>query len=82
MLFRSATVVRTYSVSCARQYDEMLDGQIERRFREAIAAVGSYWYSAWLEAGQPDLNGSKPDSVEVDLPSEPVETKAKGRDCE
>jgi hypothetical protein len=24
--------------------------------RSAILAVGSYWYSAWVDAGQPDLN--------------------------
>lgn len=29
---------------------------VERRMRTAILAVGSYWYSAWVDAGQPDLN--------------------------
>ena len=24
--------------------------------RSAILAVGSYWYSAWVDAGQPDLD--------------------------
>jgi hypothetical protein len=24
--------------------------------RSAILAIGSYWYSAWVDAGQPDLN--------------------------
>jgi len=24
--------------------------------RESILSVGSYWYSAWVDAGQPDLN--------------------------
>lgn len=79
---RGSMVVRTYAVSFAKEYYDMLDGQIERRFREAIAAVGSYWYSAWLEAGQPDLTGTPNDSIVMDMTSEPVETTVKGRDCE
>ncbi len=29
---------------------------VERRMRSAILEVGSFWYSAWVDAGQPDLN--------------------------
>ncbi len=29
---------------------------VMRRMRSAILAVGSYWYSAWVDAGQPNLN--------------------------
>ena len=29
---------------------------VERRLRAAIIAVGSIWYSAWVDAGQPDLS--------------------------
>jgi hypothetical protein len=29
---------------------------VERRMRDAILALGSVWYSAWLEAGQPNLD--------------------------
>jgi hypothetical protein len=28
---------------------------VERRMRQAIASVASYWYTAWVNAGQPDL---------------------------
>ena len=28
----------------------------ERRMRDAILAVGSLWYTAWVDAGQPDLD--------------------------
>jgi hypothetical protein len=34
----------------------MMKGMVERRMRAAILSVGSYWYSAWVDAGQPDLN--------------------------
>ena len=29
---------------------------VERRMRDAVFAVGSFWYTAWVNAGQPDLN--------------------------
>jgi hypothetical protein len=48
--------VKTYSRTYAAVYNSKLNGMVERRLRESILAVGSYWYSAWVEAGQPDLN--------------------------
>jgi hypothetical protein len=33
----------------------MLDGQIERRMRQSVLSVGSYWYTAWVNAGSPSL---------------------------
>ena len=29
---------------------------VERRLQSSIKAVGSLWYSAWIDAGQPNLN--------------------------
>ena len=29
---------------------------VQRRMRAAVLAVGSFWYSAWVDAGQPDLD--------------------------
>jgi len=48
--------VKEYSVAYAKAYHKMLSGMVERRMRSAILAVGSYWYSAWVDAGQPDLD--------------------------
>lgn len=28
---------------------------VEKRMRDAILAVGSAWFTAWVDAGQPDL---------------------------
>ena len=28
---------------------------VERRMRQSIFAVASFWYTAWVNAGQPDL---------------------------
>jgi hypothetical protein len=48
--------VSDYSVEYSRAYQKLLKGMVHRRMRSAILEVGSYWYSAWVDAGQPDLN--------------------------
>jgi len=45
-----------YSEEYSKQYHAMLNGMVERRMRSAIFEVGSYWYTAWVNAGKPDLN--------------------------
>ncbi len=47
--------MKVYSAEYSREYSRMLDGQVERRMRTAVISVGSYWYTAWVDAGQPDL---------------------------
>ena len=39
----------------ADAYQKALQGMVERRLRAAIHAVSSVWYTAWVDAGQPDL---------------------------
>lgn len=39
-------------------YQEAMNGMVERRMRQAIHSIGSLWYSAWVEAGSPDINFS------------------------
>ncbi len=53
---RGASTVKAYSKEYSAAYDKMLDGQVERRMRESIIEVGSFWYTAWVNAGSPDLN--------------------------
>lgn len=48
--------VKVYSEEYSTEYDKMLDGMVERRMRQAVFAVGSFWYTAWVKAGQPDLD--------------------------
>ncbi|MES2591509.1 MAG: zinc dependent phospholipase C family protein [Bacteroidota bacterium] len=52
---RGATLVKVYSIEYTNDYDKMLNGMVERRMREAIITVGSLWYTAWVNAGKPDL---------------------------
>jgi hypothetical protein len=34
----------------------MLSGQVERRLKASILTVANMWFTAWVDAGQPDLN--------------------------
>jgi hypothetical protein len=52
---RNGKVVRQYSTAFSKAYNAALSGMIERRMRESIHAVASLWYTAWVNAGQPDL---------------------------
>lgn len=38
----------------AKAFDAGMEGMVEARFRRAIKAVGDAWYTAWVDAGQPD----------------------------
>ena len=52
---RNGITIRQYSSTFSRKYDEMMKGMVERRMRQSIYAVASFWYTAWVNAGQPDL---------------------------
>lgn len=53
---RGNRMVTDYSVEYSRAYQKLLKGMVQRRMRSAILSIGNYWYSAWVDAGQPDLN--------------------------
>ncbi len=52
---RSGKIIRQYSSDYTISYNKMLNGMVERRMRLSIASVASFWYTAWVNAGQPDL---------------------------
>jgi hypothetical protein len=45
-----------YSSEYTIAYNNMLNGMVERRMRQSIFAVASLWFTAWVNAGQPDLS--------------------------
>ena len=53
---RGNTTVSVYSREYSQAYHSLLNNMVERRLRAAIIAVGSIWYSSWVDAGQPDLS--------------------------
>lgn len=56
VIMRGKRKIKDFSAAYCRAYHTALKGMVQRRLRTAILNVGSYWYSAWVDAGQPDLN--------------------------
>ncbi len=52
---RNNGVIKQYSSAYSIAYNKKLNGMVERRMRQSIFAVASFWYTAWVNAGQPDL---------------------------
>ncbi len=81
---RGAVTQKVYSKDYSEAFHAMLDGQVERRMREAVMATGSLWYTAWVNAGSPDLSGlSGPESdsiPEFEMVKDSLLVKV--RDCE
>lgn len=86
---RGNILVQVYSEAYSREYSNMLANMVERKMRKSIIAVGSVWYTAWVNAGQPDLNKlihKKLDeelmkSEGIALDSAVQKGKIKGRGC-
>jgi hypothetical protein len=52
---RNGIVVRQYSTAFTIAFNKKLEGMIERRMRQSVFAIASFWYTAWVNAGQPEL---------------------------
>jgi hypothetical protein len=53
---RNGITIRQYSSAYTIRYNDSMKGMVERRMRQSIFAVASFWYTAWVNAGQPDLS--------------------------
>lgn len=47
--------VKVYSKEFAKAYHEALGSMVERQMRGSVKMIADFWYTAWVEAGQPDL---------------------------
>jgi hypothetical protein len=52
---RKNQVTKQYSEAYSKAYHDGMDNMVERQMRSAILCIGSFWYSAWIDAGQPAL---------------------------
>lgn len=53
---RGGQLVKVYAAGYAAAYQRALNGMVERRIIAAIHTVGSFWYTAWVNAGMPSLD--------------------------
>lgn len=53
---RNNRVIKEYSFDYCKAYHNALNGMVEQQMRKSILAIGCFWYSAWIDAGQPNMN--------------------------
>ena len=46
-----------YSDEYSKQLHADMNGMVEKQMRKAITVTASFWYTAWVNAGKPDLSG-------------------------
>ncbi|HMQ07421.1 MAG TPA: zinc dependent phospholipase C family protein [Saprospiraceae bacterium] len=57
---------RTVRLECpeyAAAYQEKMGTMVEDRMRASIKAVGDLWYTAWVDAGQPNISGLEAERI-------------------
>ncbi len=77
---RNNRLEKNYSESYAKAYHERLNGMVERRLRSSVKQTANFWYSAWVDAGQPDLTELLDKTLLPDTLQKPIEGQLqKGR---
>ena len=52
---RGQSTQRTFSRTFSHAMHQAMQGMVERQMRRAVKSTGDFWYTAWVNAGQPDL---------------------------
>jgi len=63
---RNGRVERQYSKEFSTSYHKALNNMVEKQMRASILMTGSYWYSAWVDAGQPRLKNFAPNELSAE----------------
>jgi hypothetical protein len=50
---------KKYSFAYIMAYNKALNGMVENQIRASVLDVASFWYTAWVNAGQPDVSRFK-----------------------
>jgi len=67
---KGAKLIHAYSIEYCREYNKMLCRMVERRMASAILNVSSFWYTAWVNSGEPDLDRMEHKTVSDSLKPE------------
>lgn len=57
---RGSTFQRTYSREFSEHYHTLLRDQVANQMRASVKMTADFWYTCWVDAGQPDLNALLP----------------------
>ncbi|HEU0063764.1 MAG TPA: zinc dependent phospholipase C family protein [Flavisolibacter sp.] len=53
---RNNKLLKQFSTEYATAYNIRLNGMVERKMRLSIYSIACMWYTAWVDAGQPNLS--------------------------
>jgi len=79
---RNNVLLRQYAAPYSKAYHELMNKMVERQMRASILAIGSFWYSAWVDAGQPVLENmvkAMPDPAEKKAAEEAYKKYKEGK---
>jgi hypothetical protein len=86
---RGKTTIQVYSKEFSTEYHLRLNKMVERRLKASILLTGCLWYTAWVDAGQPDLSNLMHRKLSKKFQVEFLENEQKhevhnhsARDCE
>ena len=54
---------KMFSDEYATQFHIALNGMVEKQMRASIDATANFWYTAWVNAGKPDLSDLDPSEL-------------------
>jgi hypothetical protein len=63
---RGGISTKVYSRDFTIAYNNLLSGQVERQMKKSIKMIADFWYTAWIDAGQPDLNSLLKNPIEME----------------
>jgi hypothetical protein len=79
---RNSQVLRQFSNEYSKEYHQAMNRMVEQQMRSSILDIGSFWYSAWVDAGQPDLEhlkNNEPSAIEQKFEREVEDKYIKGK---
>ncbi len=53
------TEKRDYTEAYAKAYASLLNGMVERQMQASVKLIGDFWFTCWVDAGQPDISHLK-----------------------
>ncbi len=53
---RGQTTGQTFSHTFSSAYHQRLNHMVEQQMQQAVKSTGDFWFTAWVDAGQPDLD--------------------------
>ena len=69
---RGNQLIKVYSKEYSESYHNDLSGQVERRMQASIIAIGSIWYTAWVNSGMPHLLDEVKSDTLIHIPPEEI----------